>query len=370
MKLADIKFDCKYFRGEVPCVPNKLRGKICECDEYTRVSKRILIIKLGAGGDVIRSTPLAVKFRSIFPDCHITWITKSPELLPQTEIDVIQDLDFISWQVTAAQEFDIAVNLDKDKEACILLSEVSAGKKFGFAWNTKKNHIEGLTKEAEEKILTGLFDEYSKQNTKSYLQEVFQICGFEFNGEPYLLNKDLGLIDKWSVVRQKAKGKKIVGLNTGCGRRWQTRLWPEEYWMDLIRKLNAAGTFPILLGGPDEDAQNKKYAKETGVYYPGTFSLPEFIAIVANTDVIVTAVSMAMHIAIGLEKKLVLFNNIFNKNEFDLYGRGVILEPTSGCDDYYGNKCTRERHCMRDISVESVLKAVMRCVSESALNLA
>ena len=36
-------------------------------------------------------------------------------------------------------------------------------------------------------------------------------------------------------------------------------------------------------------------------------------------DLVVTAVTMAMHIALGLGKKLVLFNNIFNPHEFELY---------------------------------------------------
>ena len=53
--------------------------------------------------------------------------------------------------------------------------------------------------------------------------------------------------------------------------------------------------------------------RKQGLYYPGTYSLEEFIAITANCDLIVTAVSMMMHIAIGLKRPLVLFNNIFNK---------------------------------------------------------
>ena len=33
-------------------------------------------------------------------------------------------------------------------------------------------------------------------------------------------------------------------------------------------------------------------------------------------DVVVSQVTMAMHIAIGLGKRLILMNNIFNRNEF------------------------------------------------------
>ena len=64
---------------------------------------------------------------------------------------------------------------------------------------------------------------------------------------------------------------------------------------------------------------------------------------------------MMMHIAIALKKQLMLFHNIFNVNEFELYGRGVIIEPTSSCDCYFGISCKREKSCMYDISVQDVL---------------
>ena len=66
MNIEQIKYDCRYFRGEIPCKPNKLRKKECfTCDEYNKINYRILIVKLGATGDVIRSTPLIHKFRKV-----------------------------------------------------------------------------------------------------------------------------------------------------------------------------------------------------------------------------------------------------------------------------------------------------------------
>lgn len=360
MKISEIKFNCRYFKGEIPCVPNKLRDKICPtCDEYKKIDTRILIIKLGAIGDVIRSTPLLVRFKNDYPNSHITWLTHSPEVLPTKYIDEINRFDFISVYKAENTVYDIAINLDKDKEACMLLTKVSAKRKLGFVW--EDNHISIATPEAEHKLITGAFDNISKQNTKNYMEEIFEICKLKFNDEPYLLNFDLNLAKKFEYIREKAVGKKIIGLNTGCGKRWQTRLWPEAYWIDLIKKLQAQNYFPLLLGGPDEDAMNKKYSEATNAFYPGTFSLQEFIALSSVCSVIVTAVSMMMHIAIGLKRPLVLFVNIFNKHEFYLYNNGVIVEPPTGCDCYYGNTCKRgDKHCMKDISVDIVNEAIRK----------
>ncbi|MDZ4822920.1 MAG: glycosyltransferase family 9 protein [Flavobacteriales bacterium] len=354
-----IQFDCKHFRGSTPCKPNKERGKVCDtCNEYKPFDKRILIIKLGAIGDVIRTTPLITGFKKLYPDCHITWMTHSPDVLPKDEINEILTPDFLSFYKLENTAFDIALNLDKETEACALLARVNSKEKFGYI--LQNQHIAAATPAGEHKLVTGLFDNLSRQNTKHYLDEIFEICNLKFEGEKYLINFNLSLADEWNSVREEAHGKKIIGLNTGCGVRWQTRLWPRESWVELIQKLQDSGYYPVVLGGKDEDDVNSYYVQATGCFYPGHFPLDEFIALVSHCDVVVTTVSMMMHIALALDKKLVLFNNIFNAHEFHLYGQGEIIEPTSGCDCYYGNTCTRTRHCMSDISVATVFDSIKK----------
>ena len=278
-------------------------------------------------------------------------------MVPKDDVNLIYKCNESSVSFLANQEFDIAVNLDKDKEACMLLALINANKKFGFIW--KDGHINTATDKAEHKLITGIFDHISKKNTKNYLEEIFEICHFDFNGEEYLINLNKELSYSWQKKFEKLTGGKIIiGLNTGCGLRWKTRLWPKEYWLEFIKNLEKQGYYCLLMGGPDEDEMNRFYAKETNATYLGTFSLEEFIAITNNTDIIVTPVSMMMHIALALKKQLMLFHNIFNVHEFELYGRGVILEPTSGCDCYFGNSCSREKSCMQDISVQEVLSNI------------
>lgn len=356
--VADVKYDCRHFRGHIPCAPNKLRGKVCNsCDEYEKVTKKILMIKLGAIGDVIRTTPLVTAFRKKHPGCRITWITHTPEVLPPNLVDDARRPDAFGLIPVTREKYDIAVNLDKDPEACMLLADARAVKKFGFTW--KDGHIHPATPAAGAKLLTGIFDSLSQENTLNYLEEIFNICGITFAGEEYLIRRDPVVEERWkNRVASHSGGKIVVGLNTGCGKRWTTRLWPEEYWIGLIERLKSAGYFPLLMGGRDEDELNTSYARKTGAWYPGHFPLAEFISLSGSVDIVVTQVSMMMHIAIALRKPMVLMNNIFNPNEFELYGRGVIVQPDSGCDCYFGSVCTRTRRCMLDLGVDRVFDEI------------
>lgn len=364
MTLTEVKFDCKYFKGTVPCKPNKQFGYTCpDCSVYRPIDKKILIIKLGALGDVIRTTPLLVKYKQLYPNAHFTWITLSPAILPKDEIDVIYPLDAVSLFNISRATYDIAINLDKEEEACKLLASVSATEKFGFTW--ANDHIDIATPAAEHKLLTGLFDQLSIANTKSYLEEIFEICHMDFNYEHYLINLNHELSARWkSEMQEKAKGKIIVGLNTGCGPRWNTRLWSDESWMSVAAQLKSRGMFPVFLGGELENEKNTRMSQLADVYYPGYFSLEEFIALTNSCDVIITQVSMMMHIATALEKKMILLNNIFNRHEFELYGRGQIVGPPRPCECFYGNTCKRgELSCMHDITPETVVEAVTRSLN-------
>ena len=350
-----IHLDCRHYRGDIPCKPHKLHGVHCpECPHYDPVRERILILKLGAIGDVIRTTPLLRRLKKEYPKAEIHWLTHTPEVLPST-VDRIFRFIPEHLEVLKTTPYDLLLNLDKDREACALSLQIEAGQKRGFTLKNGKCHpTDGAS---ESKWLTGLFDDFNKNNQKSYPREIFEMCGYEFNREEYIL--EVQQHGKWKLP----KGRPLIGLNTGCGSRWTTRLWPEKHWIKLVKILTKEGYSVLLLGGEQEHAKNKKISQLSKARYLGHFPLPLFIDLIDRCDAVVTAVTMALHLAVGLRKKIVLFNNIFNPNEFELYGRGLILEPSKPCQCCFKNECSTP--CMELIRPERVLEAVRTLVPGS-----
>ena len=355
-----LKTDCRHFRGDIPCRPHKQHGVHCVdergkvCAHYDQIRIRILIIKLGALGDVIRTTPLLTKLREVYPGAFITWLTASPEVLP-AQVDEPLEYTLPSVVALRSRPFDLLLNLDKDKDACALAAQITARQKKGFI--LRDGVISPATTEAEQKYLTGIFNDVSLENRKSYPEEIFEICGFRFGGERYLLEPPPAPPKPWKLDRKRP----IVGLNTGCGGRWTSRLWSDERWVNLARALRKMGYEVVLLGGAQEDPKNRALAKRSGAKYLGHFPLREFSSLVNACDLVVTGVTMAMHITIGLGKKIILFNNIFNRHEFEMYGLGEILEPSKPCQCFYRPTCINPAYrCMEHLSVATVFDAVRR----------
>lgn len=343
--------DCAHFRGDIPCRPHKELGLHCiNCIYYQARKGNILIIKLGAIGDVIRTTTLLRRIRKEYPGVSVWWLTETPEIVPQ-QVERILPMNLKSALTLQATDFDILINLDKDPHACALAKTIKADKKYGFI--LKEGKPAPANMQAEHKFLTGIFDDVNQNNTKSYPEEIFEICEWKFNGEEYILDIEQ---HEWDIPNG---GKAVIGLNTGCGGRWPSRLWKDDYWAALIDKLIAAAYFPILLGGSQEDEKNKSLSEKTGAYYPGHFPLKQFISLVDQCQLVVTAVTMGLHIAVGLKKKVVLMNNIFNRHEFELYGRGEIIEPEKPCRCFFNPECKNEEYfCMDTLLPETIFSAV------------
>lgn len=345
--------DCRHFRGDRPCLPHKREGVHCDgCPHYDPITQRLLIIKLGAVGDVIRTTPLLRALRN--PGVHITWLTDTPEVLPETWIDRIIKLTPTTLAYLLACQYDALYDLDKDDQAISLGKLVQAKEKYGFT--IKGGVCVPLDKRGRAKWLTGVFDDLNRINTLSYSKEIFAISGLEFHGEKYIIELDDSPPFSLDFPHP------VVGLNTGAGARWPSRLWRYEHWEELATLLLAEGYGVLLLGGPDEDVKNRELAEATGAAYLGTFPLKRFFHLVNEVDVLVTGVTMALHIGIGLEKRIVLLNAIFNRLEFELYGLGRILEPDVDCLGCFKPICDKD--CMNLVKPVKVFEAVL---AEAAL---
>ena len=357
----EVKTNCTHFNGYRPCKPHKLHGVHCEdCSYFEAVTSNILVIKLQAAGEVIRNTPLIGKLREAHPGTRLYWLTKFPEFVPETHVDKV--LEFTPENLLLLQDiqFDALYSLDKDLEACAIANKVTAEIKKGF---TQKNGvIVPFDNDSRRKWLTGVFDDLMMQTTHHYIEEIFEICGFSFSEEEYVLppynRPELAIDDN----------KTVVALNTGAGSLWKPRLYSIDRWTELSKLLLNDGYEVILLGGPEEDDRNKLIAEASGAKYFGTFSYRDFIGVVDLADLVVSAVTLAFHIAVGLKKQVVLLNNIFNRAEFYLYGRGVILEPDLPCLMCYKNdfdvNC-RITNCMDLIQADSIAEKVNELVQAS-----
>jgi ADP-heptose:LPS heptosyltransferase len=361
-----LKNNCAYFKGDRPCNPHKESGVKCDdCIYYRPIKYKILIIKLDAVGDVLRTTSMLKPLKKKYPDSYIEWCTRknSIELFKNNLLvdEVITIEDDALFRINA-EEYDIVINLDTSKLSSAIAANASAKEKFGFVLN-KNGYVEATSNAAQHWLEMSSFDDVKKANIKSYQQIMYEILDLDLPVEPPLVHISDNVRERIAVkdfVKNIALQKFVIGLNVGVGTKWPSKGWPLKRWQELIKKLGNSKYNLLLLGGPEEVAIIKQLKKEFNFLVDTGCdnSLLEFAAIVDLCDIVITADTLALHIATALEKKIVALFGPTSVNEIEFYGKGIKLLALEGCKCYYKKYCSEEISCMEKITPDMVIKAI------------
>ena len=323
----------------------------------------ILIIKLGAIGDVIRTTSILPGLKAKYKNCKIDWATKSESFDVLKNNHLISNIYLINKNPLkkSNKKYDLVISLDDDYEACALATKTDAKKIIGsYLKNDEKTYTKGSSLWFDMGLISRFgkkaADEMKAKNKKTYQEIMYKILGLSYKKqEPILLlnKKELSFGREFAKKHSIKETDVIIGINTGAGGRWEGKKLSMEKTAELIDKLNRGikNAKLILFGGPEERERNEKIKKlasqnsknfqsKTNLIDAGCDnSLMEFASLVNLCSVLVTSDSLALHTGIALKRKIVCFFCPTPSAEIELYSRGEKILAKKGCLCCYKPKC-------------------------------
>ena len=364
-----LKTDCKHFPGDKPCKPNKLENKKCDdCEYYSPIKFKILIIKLDAIGDVLRTTSILSALKEKYPDSHITWLTRQNAkdiFINNDLVDNVltfESLDLISR--LSIEVFDLLIHPDASPVSSSLATITKAKVKKGFVLN-QLGQVTPVDKDAIEWLEMGAFDEFKKKNKKTYQQIIHEIAGLNFDKGEIIINltaDELAFKKQFYITHNLKKYKTIIGLNTGASKRWQLKQWRFDGFKELISKLQRNKDIGILLfGGEDEVDRNNELIKlfPTLVDTGSNNSLRQFFSLMDIPHIILTGDTLALHTATALKKNVICFFGPTSSAEIGDYGRVKKISPDMDCLVCYKPECDFKPNCMDLISADMIYDAIV-----------
>lgn len=366
-----IRYDCRFYTGYKPCG----KAEFCmDCEEYEPVRTKILIIKLAALGDVLRTTSILPGLKKRFPQSHITWATREnavPLLENNPLIDSLHVMNAEGILTVAGKEYDLAINFEKEDSALSLFKKINAAEKRGFEFSSS-NTLSVANNGSLYALQLGLSDELKFHlNKKTYPEIIYEMAEIPYEGEEYVLELS-GRSRHFRDEILKRSGinpdKLKIGLNTGCGGVFQTKRWTVRGFAELTDILNREHSVEILLlGGPRETEFNRRIIEEveTSIHDMGCNNhLEDFLGIMDLCDVVVSSDSLAAHIAIALKKDLVVFFGPTCPQEVDLFDRGGKIVMDCVCAPCYRKYCDKEKSCLENMPASRVYEEIMRIMEK------
>jgi ADP-heptose:LPS heptosyltransferase len=376
MNLRDrtIAYDCRYFLGDRPCTWHKQLGVVCECEHYAPLQGSLLIIKLGAMGDVLRTTCLLPVLAKAWPGMRLSWITRV-ESVPLLEHNPYLT-EVVAYGTDAlvhvlSQTFDRVINLDASRDSAALTSMARSHEKLGYTLH-HGGYVVATNAAAEDWLRMGVFDDLKRANQRTYQEIMCAILGLPSAEARYVFELTEG--EKQAGQRHLGelgleRDTTIVGIHTGGGGRWRFKQWHEASFIALIDELareRGHDTPMVLFGGPLEREMNRRIMEAVSVplYDAGCDNGVRHVAALLNCcAVVVSGDSLPMHLALAMGRRVVVLFGPTSHTEIELFGLGEKIVPDLDCLACYKQECDFVPSCMDMVSVEMVKRAIVRQLS-------
>jgi heptosyltransferase-1 len=308
---------------------------------------RILIIKPSSLGDVVHALPTVNLIRRKFPDAHITWLINDSLVSLLQHSPVIDELlpfereRFRSlWQLPRFSKF---LSMLREKRFDVVVDLQGLLRSGLMSWGTHAPRRIGLSDAREGALF--------------FYNEIVQVPRTHAV-ERYLraaqhLKCDSGPIEFPLGVSSEIKREGLIGVNPSA--RWTTKLWGNDKFAELVRRLPRERV--VLTGSTGEREEVGKIAQGCR-NLAGETDLFQLAELYRRCAVVITNDSGPMHVAAAVGTPVV---GIFGPTDPLLtgpYGKEhVVLRADIPCSPCLKDHCTNKIHmeCMKLITVDQVL---------------
>ena len=383
----------------------------------------ILFVRLSYIGDILHATPAARWIKEQYPDAKLHWIV-TPSMVELLEGNPYVD-EIIPWERDEYEAHSKKLHIPTMWRMWWELKGKLEPYKFDVAVDVQGRLITGLVLLASgapirlglggTKELNWLFTNYkTKPSTDHVIKRYVEVAQLlkeavtkQANIETPLKTVDNGLDpdtlhtisakkmyhmdfyvpsklhtwaeEQWKTIDNHSslnRGEVEKPLRVGLvlGTSWATKEWPQEKWYSLVKSLQYRANF-VCLGGPKEATQYKPLMDSLAaegidqvmLNMLGKTTLQEVGALIESCDVVVTADTGALHIALALNKPVVA---LFGPTDPKLWGPltgifKVLVNDELDCLGCRKRRCPKpDQYCMSGIEPVRVKKAIFELIGD------
>lgn len=346
--------------------------------ETSNVPSRVLIVLLGAIGDVVRALPLLARMRRAWPAAHIAWAVepKSEPILrthPWLDEVIVYERKNAAWSFLPFLRrikdghFDVVVDLQRHLKSGVIALASRASDRLGFAAANSKefNHFFS-TRRIEP-----------QPNMRLKLMQ-YQAFGDLLGIPPAPI--EFGLAPQRNEAEHAKRlladaPRPLLGVILGSS--WPSRIYFPESIAQTLRELarpleGSPALYPVLIGGNAETG----LAAETmwrlegipALNVVGSTSLRDVIAILTECAVAFGPDSGPMHIAAAVGCPVVsLWGSTAPERSAPWGFADFAIRGEIPCHPCYLRECPIGRECMRRIDPLVVAASVRRALTSPVL---
>lgn len=341
--------------------------------------RRVLIVRLGALGDIIHALPVAAALRRAQPDTEIDWLvsTRHREILDLAtcvnHVIAVNDRGnspngrsiVAAIRAMRARRYDLAIDVQGLVKSAVLARLSGARRVVGFERRYLREPLaRAFYSQAHDPGGAGLY-------ARAELRHVIRInLGLlTWLGVP-VGRPEFPIREVASPVADRMRaeaGGPFVLVNPGAA--WPNKRWPPDRFGALARAVyDRTGLRAVVLWGPGERPIAEEVVADSagaGVLAPQT-SLTDLVALSRAATVMVSGDTGPTHVAAAVGTPLVSIYGPTRPNRNGPWAPDdIALTRSDICLCIHIRSCTAPEWCLRDLQVDEVRDAVERRLATS-----
>ncbi|ADE16419.1 glycosyl transferase family 9 [Nitrosococcus halophilus Nc 4] len=320
--------------------------------------QRVLIIKLGALGDIIIATPHIKQIVRSYPEAEI-WLLTAPEFASLFEehpnLGVkpfprkgLQSL-FAPLQWIRSQSFEVVFDLQGSDRSKMMTALSGATRRYGLGPGFPYTHCP-----PNKGIVNGEVHSFSRLNR---LLETAGLAAVQAGAYLEASEEQRLKVRDW-LGKQGLLDREIVLIHAGSSTRWESKRWVTAHFVTLATVLEQQGITVVWVGGSEDVQLNQVLSQTAGIDASGAFSLLELTELARHARFAVTTDSAPMHaIAAADIPVYALFGPTDWRRSHALGQKQRVLTHSVACSPCYLPECPPQNahRCLAQLQPGEVL---------------
>ena len=330
----------------------------------------ILIVRLGALGDIVHAIPAAAALRAAMPDARIDWLVDARH---RALVDLVLGIDRIvsvgrstlgGW-VQAVRElrqasYDVALDLQGLLKSAVLARSSGAPRVIGFSiWHLREKTARPFYSESGNASQHGDDAEHVIRKNLRLLQTV--------GVTDEQVRFPLADVDSPALasVRGAIGDRPFALINPGAA--WPNKRWPPERFGEIAAFLrDVRGFESIVLWGPGETVLAQAVVDASGgaasVAPPTTIA--DLLALSRAAALMISGDTGPIHIAAAAGLPVVaIFGPTNAARNGPWSAADVTISRYDQCGCHYDRRCHEAQWCLGSVSVAEVTAAIQQRLS-------
>ena len=325
---------------------------------------RILIVKLGALGDVVHAIPVAAALRRAFPSVRIDWLVGPKhrailDLVPVIDRRlVLNDSRVVSAvRDLRANAYDVAIDLQGLIKSAVLARASGAARVIGFTSRYARERIASwLYTDVHDPGGGGMYHIDERHVVYTNLG-VLQALGIDVDVPEFPLDHVESAVA--AQVARETAGRYAI-LNPGAA--WPNKRWPPSRLAAVAIELRARyGLSSVAVWGPDEEPLARAvvdHSSGAAMLSPKT-TIADVVALARGASLYLSGDTGPAHIAAAVGTPVVgIYGPTRPSRNGPWSAADVTVSRADVCQCHHLRQCRLQTMCLEDIQVAEVLNAV------------